>query len=117
MNIDDLTYGQIKEIAELVGSGCQPKQKQSAFVVGKNYFIRTVTHIDVGKLVRIVGDDLVLVDACWVADTRRYADIFKHGFTIEAELEPYPDGEEVIVNRGALIDAIEWKHDLPRKQQ
>jgi hypothetical protein len=115
MNIDELTYGQIKEIAALAGSKCQTSR--SAFVVGKNYFIRTVTHILTGKLVRIIGEDLVLVDACWVADTRRYADIFTDGFTAEAELEPYPDGAEVIVNRGALVDAVEWTRDLPRKQQ
>lgn len=98
-----------------------PKKKEdvvnidanSPFEVGKAYLIRTVTHIDVG-IVKSVGEkELVLEDASWVADTGRFHDALKSG-TLD-EVEPYID--DVILGRGAIIDATRWGHDLPREQK
>lgn len=73
--------------------------------VGKNYLIRTVTHIDTGRLVEVNEQELVLEDAAWIADTGRYADVLVS--CKFSEVEPYPEGRRVIVGRGALIDAVE----------
>ena len=44
-------------------------------------------------------------DAAWIADTGRFADSLK---TCEfSEVEPFPQGREVIVGRSAVIDAVE----------
>jgi len=90
------------------------RRRVDAWVVGKNYVIRTVTMIQVGKLVDVTEQELVLEGAAWVAETDRYADFLSDGKV--REVEPFPDGR-VIVGRGAVIDACEWKHDLLRKQK
>lgn len=86
---------------------------ESAYKIGENYQFRTVTHIITGKLLRICYDGLVVVDAAWIADTGRFADAVRDG--TYSEVEPYPDGVEVIVNWEAMIDAVQIK-ELPREQ-
>lgn len=109
MNADDLTLGQIKEIKNLIG-GCSNK---SPYEIGKKYFIRTITHYLTGRVVYVTDQEIVIEDAAWIADTGRYSNALENASL--KEVEPYPDGN-VIVGRGAVIDACEWKHDLPRKQ-
>ena len=100
MNINELTIGQVKELA-----GMFPKCAQDhPWVIGKAYLIRTVTMIQTGRLVAVTPQELVLEDAAWIADTGRFADALKTGkFN---EVEPFPDGQ-VIVGRGAVIDAVQ----------
>ena len=71
--------------------------------IGKIYLIRTVTMIDTGRLVAVHEHELVLEDAAWIADTGRFADAVRKAEF--GEVEPFPDGE-VIVGRGAVIDAV-----------
>jgi len=99
-------------------SKAQVASKSTFWVVGKKYFIRTVTMYQTGELVSIEGpndSELVLKDAAWVACTKRFADSLRTGEF--EEVEPYPDGELVLVNRSAVIDAYPWKHELPRTQK
>ena len=112
MNIDDLTYGELKKIAGLLN---ETGSTNHPFVIGKKYLIRTVTHIDIGELTFVGGKELVLVNASWVADTGRYHNAIKDG--ILNEVEPYPEDQPVIIGRGSLIDATEWLHALPRDQK
>ena len=100
MQIDDLTIGQAKELASMF-----PKCAQdSPWEIGKNYLIRTVTMIQTGRLVAVTGQELVLEDAAWIADTGRFAEALKTGKF--SEVEPFPAGR-VIVGRGAVIDAVQ----------
>ena len=87
----------------------------SAWEIGKNYLIRTVTMIDTGRLVAVTDHELVLEDAAWIADTGRFADAIS-GKIDFLEVEPYPEGRRVIVGRGAVIDAVEIGV-LPRTQR
>lgn len=113
IEIDNLTVKQIKHIQSLLkGPGTA---EISPYHVGKNYFIRTVTNYLTGTLVRVTSKELVLKDAAWIADTGRFMNVLRDGTT--KEVEPYPDGEEVVVGRGAIIDAVTWKHSLPREQK
>jgi len=106
---DNLTLKEIKELMGIFGSGGSAHQP---FKIGKAYLIRTVTHIDIG-IVKEVGDkELVLSDCSWIADTGRYHDALKTGRL--NEVEPYIS--DVILGRGAIIDATEWENDLPRSQ-
>jgi len=89
--------------------------KDSPFVIGENYLIRTVTMIYTGKLVKVFEKELVVVDAAWIPETERWADsVGKGDFK---EVEPYPDKAEVILNREAILDIIKVHWKLPRSQK
>ncbi len=89
--------------------------KDSPLVIGENYLIRTVTMIYTGKLTKVYDKELVIVDASWIPETERWAQTVKDGEF--KEVEPYPDGYEVILNREAMLDItrVNWK--LPRSQK
>jgi len=89
------------------------------YKVGKNYLIRTVTHIDVGRLVKVTKDELILKDASWIADTGRFMDALQNGIEKQtsSEIEPFPSESEVMVSKGSIIDVVEYKHKLPIKQK
>ena len=74
--------------------------------LGDYYVIRTVTMIDVGRLVKITPNEIVLDNACWIADTGRWNVFLKEGKYRESE--PFPEGI-VIIGRNSLIDACKWK--------
>ena len=103
MNIDNLTIGEARQLAAMF-SGTPTASNDAHWKIGKIYLIRTVTHIDTGRLVAVTPHELVIEDAAWIADTGRYADALKEAEF--GEVEPYPDGI-VIIGRGALIDATE----------
>jgi hypothetical protein len=99
IDIESLTLKEIREIAKLTGTS----QGEHPWQIGKVYLIRTVTMIQTGRLIRVTPQELVLEDACWIADTGRFSDALK---SLEfAETEPFPDGP-VIVGRGSVIDAV-----------
>lgn len=77
--------------------------------VGTAYLIRTVTHYLCGRLAWAGPQELVLEDAAWVADTGRYSDALSAGSL--QEVEPIPG--QVLVGRGAVVDAAVWTHALP----
>ena len=111
MNIDNLTYGQIKEISNLITGG--ESKGSHPFKVGDNYLIRTVTMILVGRLEAVHDTEFVLSSASWVADTGRFYDALKSGSL--DEVEPFKD--DVVVGRGSLIDATVWTNKLPTEQK
>lgn len=87
-------------------------ENNSHWEIGKNYFIRTVTHHYTGKLVGVTDKELILEGVAWIADDGRFAEALKTGDF--SEVEPYPDGK-VILGRGALLDASVYPFELPRK--
>ena len=101
MDIDKLAIGEAKQLAGMFG-----KTNDHPFEIGAVYLIRTVTMIDTGRVIRVTPTELVLEEAAWIADTGRFADALKK--LSFSEIEPFPDGE-VIVNRGAIIDAVKIK--------
>lgn len=109
MNIDELTLGQLKEIRSMISHESTIHQP---YPIGKNVLVRTVTMIQVGRLVEVGPQELVLEDASWVADTERWSEMLNTGSV--RENEPYPEGR-VIVGRGAIIDSCEWCHALLRE--
>jgi len=84
--------------------------EESLWVIGKNYLIRTVTMIQIGRLLKVTDKELLLKDACWVADTGRFNKALSNGTLNEVEMFNMP----IIVGRGAIIDATEWIHELPK---
>ena len=85
----------------------------SHWEIGSSYLIRTVTMIYTGKLHKVTDKELVISDVAWIADTGRFSDAFITG-ELE-EVEPMPGN--VIIGRGAILDATIWSHDLPTEQK
>lgn len=112
MNIDNLTYGDLKQIAAMFGA--TEAKTSSPYEVGKNYLIRTVTMTLTGKIVSVGPQEIVMTDAAWIADTGRFAQAVANAEF--SEVEPYPDGQNVIVGRASVIDATQICA-LPRKQK
>jgi hypothetical protein len=84
-------------------------------VVGKSYFVQTVTHYYTGKLVRDEKENLVLTNASWIADTGRFSDFLKTGNA--NEVEPFPPELETGVAKSAIINVCSWPHTLPNVQK
>jgi hypothetical protein len=113
INIDELTLGQLKELRLTLGQSPQTSAPHP-YEVGKNYFLRTVTHHLTGRLVEVGPQELVLEDAAWIADDGRFSDAMATGAF--DEVEPYPEGR-LIVGRASLIDAKTIPFALPRSKK
>jgi hypothetical protein len=87
-------------------------RKEGAFHIGKQYFLRSVTHAHVGTLVAVFPTELVLVGASWIADTKRFSQFVCGSPQDGIEVEPFPRNKEVIIGRGALVDAVELPGDF-----
>lgn len=87
--------------------------EDSVWEIGKNYLVRTVTMIQLGKLQVVTEKELLLSDACWVADTGRFHEALENGDLNEIEMF----NRDVIVGRGAIIDATEWMSPLPKSSK
>ena len=92
------------KVIELDGSEC-------AYKIGRCYLIRTVTMIQIGRIVQITSRSIVLEDACWVADTGRFSEALTTGELKEVEMFK----NNVIVSFGCIVDATEWDNELPKK--
>ena len=111
MDIDNLTIKEIKQIQSLLKN----PEITHPYKIGSHYFIRTVTHHYTGKLIRVTQEELILLDAAWIADDGRFMNALRDGEL--KEVEPFPEGAEVMVGRGAVVDAVIWDHKLPREQK
>ena len=111
--IDNLTLGEIHEIVALFGTKQQTTSCDNPYPIGKNIFIRTVTHHHTGRLVQVTQQELVLEDASWIADDGRFTDALQTGNFHEVEM--FPKGR-VIIGREAIIDVVEIE-TLPTEQK
>ena len=123
MNIDDLTYKQIKELLSRFAPQTHnnsapdvPSDPSHPYHLGQPYFIRTVTMYFTGVLQAVHDQELVLTDCAWIQDTGRFADSLSKGGSFST-IEPFPDGP-IIIGRGALIDAgVYGASKVPRTQK
>jgi hypothetical protein len=108
IDINDLTLGQIKELAlNLNNKSAHP------YEIGKAYFIRTVTMYHIGILKKVFDNELILSNASWIPDSGRFHDALKNGEVNEVE----PFIGDIIVSRNAIIDVSFWNHEVPSKQK
>ena len=107
----EITLNELKDLFV-----CSEKENDLPFLVGHSYLFRTVTHIELGRVVRIIGQFIELEDASWIADTGRYHDLLRDGiFSKDSEVEPYP--LYTGVNTQSLVNYAPWPHALPREQK
>jgi len=90
-------------------------ERNHPYEIGKNYFIRTVTFHYTGRLVAVYDHELVIKTAAWIADDGRFAEAVAKG--TYSEIEPYPQDREVVIGRGAVVDACVIEHPLPTNQK
>ena len=83
-----------------------------ADLVGKSFYLRTVTYHLIGKVEKLVGKFLVLKDASWVADSGRFMNAIKNGTLNEVE----PVGI-AFVNIESVTDFFPWVHNCPKEQK
>ena len=86
--------------------------KAGPWQIGKQYFIRTVTMALHGVLIEVTQQELVLMDAAWIADTKRFHQFVTGQPQDGIEVEPFPRNKPVIVGRGSLIDAFQLDADF-----
>lgn len=107
--IEEMKLKDLLTLASALGSN----SNHTAYKVGEQYLIRTVTLYYTGKLKQITPQELVLETAAWIPDTGRFYDCLKEGkFN---EVEPFID--DVIIPRSAIVDVTKWKHQLPTNQK
>lgn len=76
--------------------------------------IETVTKYYVGEVIDVQPQEIILRDACWVADTGRYHQLLVTGDGGQyTEFEPCPDGI-VMIGRGSVVSAVPYNHGLIR---
>jgi hypothetical protein len=115
--LDKLTIGEAKQLAALFcpGTPGTTQNKRLPMKVGDKLFIRGVTMAYTGRVKAWTDAEVELEDAAWIADTGRFAQAMEKGDF--SEVEPYPPGETVVVNRDAVSDWRVISFDLPRSQK
>lgn len=104
--------------SEGAAAPCEAGNHDSHWEVGKDYGIRTVTMVYTGQLVAVTEKELVLIKAAWIPDTGRFHQFAAKGeISEEAEVEPYAPDQKVIIGRGALLDAFQFKSSIPTSQK
>ena len=96
-----------KELKEkLLKKGIKIVKKEGIpFVIGRSYFMRTVTYHLLGVVVDVIGKFLVLEKASWVANSGRFNQFFENP---DSSLENEPFGDrQVFVNIESIVDATE----------
>ena len=96
---------QVEQLLQLIQALQTPTTSDSVWEIGKPYLIRTVTMIQTGILAKVTEHELVLRDACWIANTGRFHDALKDPSVIQ-EAEPFVN--DCIVGRGSIVDATIW---------
>jgi hypothetical protein len=114
IKINEIEYVRKDSIKKSIHLPNQDGNAAYPYEVGKNYFIRTVTHYFTGTLLYVGPQELLLENTSWIADTGRFSDALKKG-TLN-EIEPYPEGP-VIIGRGSIIDASPWNFGIVMVQK
>lgn len=83
----------------------------SPYVVGKSYYFRTSCYHAIGTVRSQTPHELVLEPAAWVADGGRYTQTQKVGISSINEVEPAIG--PMILGKGFICDAVEWRHLVP----
>ena len=106
-------FGSLEEFSRTSTQVPLSGNRRHTFEVGKAYFIRTITHHYLG-IVREICDLCVVLDHCsWVADDGRFHELMKGEWGKSSEREPYPPDCLVPVFYGGMLDAPEWKREVP----
>lgn len=114
MDIEELTIKQAKELSRFFGQEAGSKRLPFA-AIGVNVFVATITAHYTGKVVAVSEEEVALEDAAWIADDGRFAGAMKSGEF--SEVEPFPDGDRIVLNRSTFLFWRVLPQTLPRSQK
>jgi len=83
-------------------------------LIGKNVFIRTVTHHYTGRAVKRDSMFLKLEKAAWIADDGRFNKAMEDSSNF-VEVEPYPKDKPRYIGLYSILDIGELSGELPTK--
>ncbi len=112
MNIDEITVGQAKELAKMFAQSTSGTE-DFPFSIGSVVLIRTVTMIQIGTIVAVSPNFILLDNGGWVADTGRFGECLANGTVNEFERAP----AKFAVSRGAIVDVFPWPHVVPAESK
>ncbi len=119
IDINKLTFKQIQQLRSVLGAPLPANASHVSapdpYEIGKNYFVRTVTHHFVGTLVAVFALELQFANCSWVPEDGRFMQAMEKGEL--SEVEPYPRGSRPIIGRTALIDCVVITWPLPSAQK
>lgn len=98
-------------ILNLLGMDKESVEQESFWEIGKDYVVRTVTMVYLGKLKAVKETELLLEDCAWIPDTSRWNE-FVNGQKPN-EMEPYQN--DVIIGRNAILDATILSKKIKRE--
>lgn len=101
----------IKLIEAILSCKGEMQNTSCFWEIGRYYVVRAVTMIYLGKLKDINDTELLLEDCAWIPETSRWNE-FLNGKKPN-ECEPYP--YDVIIGRGAILDATVYKEKFKRE--
>lgn len=89
------------------------EEKFCPVTVGESYIFRTVTFYQIGKVVDVRGNYVILNDTVWVADMGRFDEALKDGTLREAVAVPTNKHDSegwCAVNLDSVVDIFKWRH-------
>jgi len=104
----------IKDLKELFCNQNGSQKTGYEKCLGKDIFIRTVTHHYTGHVIEVTHMTMTLEKAAWISDDGRFYDSMKDSSNFE-EVEPYV--KPVIINLYSILDCTEIQGKLPEKQK
>jgi hypothetical protein len=115
MNIEELTIKQARELAAIFGGSSPSGSKRLPIHVGEALHVRTITAFFTGRVTAVAENEIELTDAAWIADEGRAAQAWKTGEF--SEVEPFPDGDKIVLNRDTFVTVRRLTTALPRSQK
>ncbi len=87
-----------------------------SYEVGARYYFRTISFNWIGTIMAVTATDILLDAgaACVFEEGHRYSQFLLVGPNNESEIEASVG--KVVVNRSAIVDAAEWRHNIPATQ-
>ena len=101
--MESLEINGVKYVPESEASLPEMDSTVAPWKVGKIYHVRTGTFAIAGKLAWVGPTELLFSEASWISDSGRFSNYLKGSPDSNLEVEPFHS--EVIVGRGAVVDA------------
>ena len=99
---------------ELYKEANKPPMEKFPFPEGTTVLVRSVTMYNVGRLVDVTPEFLVLDDSSWIETCSRWEQTLEKGFGDEAELQ-YQG--VILVAKSAVVDIVEYNHPLKKTKK
>lgn len=82
------------------------------FDIGTTYIFRTINMCNIGKVISIVGNFIILNDdAVWVVDAGKWGELLERTNLDKIKIEPF--NNIVGMNINMIVDWTKWKWEIP----